>query len=842
MLKKTITRLVLAVFSLTLLSSCASTPSAEVPKEPFTLNYPTDAKEIPYFTQNDTLNTIAAAGPYYMGMQQLDQPAFVEYAKLRQAKIDEAIKSTDDIVSAATALNEGLRPLKDGYLNFWDQVLAQDKKQLKLAKGVAGTIIGGQVKVEGLLANAEVRPESVNPVVKASLEYQRTAMAMELSKAVIEDLSLFMASAAGMIPTLEKSENKEVASLATKFDDKMKDIEKLNSKVDALYEKMDTLGVALKQLNTGEYYLSLGSLAYVKEGLEKMKPQLASISPNQNLAKEDVEFIKGYGDLFGSFADQMTKKVESLDKSQMILAPAQTGFIPNAYAAGYFESAYNALSSGASKVASVTKAGANLAWEGAKGAYGIMATGTGIVTDTAEVAIKSTMDVGFGIAHWNSVKDTYDVVAGNFKKMGDNMLNGTSGSETLKTAGEYLDGVENGAKYIVDTGIKTAAQKGLENLPAGIGENQTVKNIVTTTADWTGWGAGHVAKMTVGMFTGFGKGVYKVSNLQSDKLTILEGSLDIGLSLIGGSKVIMKGSQGLSGSKDLLKTLGQKGMNFVEKIVANADIKNLKSISASILESAKLTPGQVKTLIANAAEIEGKEAMQAEIQNIGKELNQKFLDLMKKGAETVFENTLEGKTAYKEFVKDAFENSLKGFKESLISTLGKSYTDYIDNLVASKADDLIKGITLDYVGKGLIPGFGGPFDGHYTGQIKVVGVDSSKMKIKADATVDNGELTGKVDFKASEQGTSFVVTGDLKGAVDVDGAVTGDANGKVTLSGEGLRISVTFSGPMTGKAEEGKIDTDLTLTTKIVECVAKDLKCGNTGDVLSAKIILIKAE
>jgi len=43
MLKKTITRLVLAVFSLTLLSSCASTPSAEVPKEPFTLNYPTDA-------------------------------------------------------------------------------------------------------------------------------------------------------------------------------------------------------------------------------------------------------------------------------------------------------------------------------------------------------------------------------------------------------------------------------------------------------------------------------------------------------------------------------------------------------------------------------------------------------------------------------------------------------------------------------------------------------------------------------------------------------------------------------------------------------------------------------
>jgi hypothetical protein len=839
MFKKTITRIVLAVFSLSLLSSCASKPSAEVPKEPFTLDYPTDAKEIPYFTQNDTLNTFAEAGPYYMGLQQLDQPAFVEYAKLRQAKVDEAIKITDDIVNAAEGVNEGLKPLKDGYLNLWDQMLAKDKSLLSEAKTVASVIIGSQVKVEGLLANAQVSPASTNPVVKAYGEYQRTAMAMELAKAVIQDLSLFMSSAAQSIPLLEKSDNKDVVSLASDFDGKMNDLEKLDSKVDDLYATMDTLGVALKQLNTGEYYMSLGSLAYVKDGLEKMKPQMDALIPNQYLAKDDVDFIKGYGALFGSFADQMTQKVESLDKSQMILAPAQTGWIPNAYADGFFSQAYDAMANAASKGVSVAKSGANLAWTGVKGAYNVMATGAGITTDAAGVVIKSGMDVGFGVANWNNVKDTYDIVAGNFKKMGDNMMEGTSGAETMKTAQQYMDNVEDGAKDLVNSGVKAVAQKGLENLPAGIGENQTVKNIVTTTADWTGWGAGHVAKITVGMFTGFGKGIYKVANVQSDKLTILEGSLDIGLSFIGGSKVIFKGSQVASGMQDTVKLLGEKGMNFVMKIVNNADIQGLKSISAGILENAKLTPDQVKTLLSNAAEIEANQEMQAELVNVGKEVNKKFLDLMKEGASTVFENTLEGRTAYKEFVKDTFEKTLSGYKDALLATLGKSYTEYIDNLVASKADDFIKGITLDYVGKGLIPGFGGPFDGHYTGRI--TGKDLNTIKLNLDAVVDNGALTGKMVYASPFDKAQLTAKMDVTGDVDVDGEVKGNVTGNVALSGDGTRIAASLAGPVTGKAEEGKIELDMTLSAHITDCQAS-FKCDAEGSTVPAHAILIKSE
>jgi hypothetical protein len=46
--------------------------------------------------------------------------------------------------------------------------------------------------------------------------------------------------------------------------------------------------------------------------------------------------------------------------------------------------------------------------------------------------------------------------------------------------------------------------------------------------------------MTVGMFTGLGKGIYKLANKESTAGTLIEGGLDVGLSLIGGSKTVLQ--------------------------------------------------------------------------------------------------------------------------------------------------------------------------------------------------------------------------------------------------------------------------------------------------------------
>ena len=67
-------------------------------------------------------------------------------------------------------------------------------------------------------------------------------------------------------------------------------------------------------------------------------------------------------------------------------------------------------------------------------------------------------------------------------------------------------------------------------------------------------------------------------------------------------------------------------------------------------------------------------------------------------------STTGAKKAYTEFVQEAFENSLKGYKDALLGVLGKDFTTFVDNLVATKADDMIKEIIKNYVDKGIIPG------------------------------------------------------------------------------------------------------------------------------------------
>jgi hypothetical protein len=110
-------------------------------------------------------------------------------------------------------------------------------------------------------------------------------------------------------------------------------------------------------------------------------------------------------------------------------------------------------------------------------------------------------------------------------------------------------------------------------------------------------------------------------------------------------------------------------------------------------------------LIANSIEIEAKEGLKNELIQASMKMNQEFLALLKQGKDTILTNAGEGaKKAYKEFVENAFEQSLSGYKDALKSVLGESFKDYIDNLVASKADDMIKGIVKDYVDQGVIEG------------------------------------------------------------------------------------------------------------------------------------------
>jgi hypothetical protein len=288
----------------------------------------------------------------------------------------------------------------------------------------------------------------------------------------------------------------------------------------------------------------------------------------------------------------------------------------------------------------------------------------------------------YGVANGNSVGEITTEIAGNYKKIGDNFKAGKSGTEILKTATGYFDSAEEAGGKAASSVVESTIGKG-----------------------WTSWMAGQAGKLTVNLFTSLGKGITKVSNQDSTPGEVVEGTLDIGLSFIGGSKVIASSSQIAKGSKEAVKLFGEKGINFLGSTLFKGDLKALKGMTADILKNTKLTPEQVSQLITNAIDIEIKEGIEKELATISKNLNQKFLDLLKEGGATILENSTTGaKEAYKEFVQKAFENSLKGYKDALLAVLGKDFTSYIDNLVANKADDLLKETIKNYIDNGIIPG------------------------------------------------------------------------------------------------------------------------------------------
>lgn len=175
-------------------------------------------------------------------------------------------------------------------------------------------------------------------------------------------------------------------------------------------------------------------------------------------------------------------------------------------------------------------------------------------------------------------------------------------------------------------------------------------------------------------------------------------------------------------------------------MATNLEKTKIKGATAEILKNAKLTSAQVTSLISKSLEMEGKELVAQELKAIGAKLNKEFVDIVKSGIKTIYGNmTTDATKSFKEFVKLNLEHSMQGYKEALIKTLGEGYIDYIDNLVASKIDDLIKAAVKTYIDATI-------YDGEYAFNIPA----GEKLLIPFKAKVENGALQGGIDFSATE--------------------------------------------------------------------------------------------
>lgn len=781
--KKTIVLFCAFILATNILSGCfwqsedSPTHSPEMQEaiaKPFTMDFEIDEDVIDFYINNTSFDDIVDGGPYYISSQNPIQPLLIEYEKLKTEKVNEAIDITEKIFNQAKEVKSHLDQLKNDFIYMMDLALEHEKDLKDASKEFGKIILEYQILEELLIMTYEsIEVPTDDDVLKARFEYLKTNLAVELQEVIVDDLEQFTTLAILLYFEFVDSNDEVIVDIATKF---MQDMEIINELSEIVWDMQDNvinLDFILKQINTAEYYIGLASLDYIQNEIPEIRKLLDNADENEVLNLEDIEFLKEYLDIYDDFSKDLIVMLEDIDEKYLLdidtnITLQNNYYFPKATAQGrdYSQRSLSIFTSN-EPIGQKMRRVPGLMLDNMKDGLRQARQSIGAAVEGANMLTKTTFDYGLSWWYGNDVKDTQAILDENGKALRARWENDELGADVYQQAIDYFDYTDSTGQAIADQGVQALFGEG--NLS---------------------WLAGHTGRITVGMFTGFGKGTMQILNPRSSGGELAEGLLSVSLSLIGGSKVIFKGSQVASGGAKSLRLAGQKSINALERFLASGHIKNLKRISSDILQNKKLTKEMARTLINNAKRISRNTAIQQKLQAVSQSINQQFLDLMKQGGRTFLTNMKKGsKEAYKEFMQQAFEHSLSGYKDALIGVLGNSFTEYINNLVASKADDMFKTMVKEYIDKGLIPGLGGPFDGNYVGKADIL-----EYNIPISFTIEDNILDGRLDFSSASAGSINLV---FSGSVTEEGVLyleTESGQLKFRSSDMNLDCSVTGRG------------------------------------------------
>ena len=230
----------------------------------------------------------------------------------------------------------------------------------------------------------------------------------------------------------------------------------------------------------------------------------------------------------------------------------------------------------------------------------------------------------------------------------------------MHTANQYINSVDDGAEYIASKGVEETLGEG-----------------------WTSWGVGKVSKATAGMLTGLGKGITLLGNRDAQASDYVIGTIEVAGAAIGGSKLLIKGTQ-LPG---FLKGLGE-GAWITTKGSVN-------SLSTLVISKGKYeVDSLIKAAVKDGMETAGFEARQAvnqamlaAIAESNRALKAELGNLIQAGLKAGWNNfnaTLE--ESLNDFARKQFTSNLS----AIATALGGSATGFVDNVMASMGEDIIK--------------------------------------------------------------------------------------------------------------------------------------------------------
>ncbi|MBI4836075.1 MAG: hypothetical protein HY817_02330 [Candidatus Abawacabacteria bacterium] len=770
MIKKTLATVLLGSFLVALTGCGSDQPPKETKTDQIGFNYDIDYGQTDPFTQNDTFATLAAASPYYLGAQPLHIPSLQDLNEQKKAKVSEAIKLTHELFSQTETLKNQLEEFKNGYLEFIDSALKEEPKLKNFAKDIAKQYVQYQVKEESLLVSYQsITSSDDNPLAKALFEYQKTELALQFADVLVHDLDYLM-STSWQLHELFKGSSKTAITVAwTKYERQLEKLADLNNALTSINEKITAIDFVVKQIKTVDYYTGLASLQFIQENITDLKEKIATIPANAQLSTEDQKFIKDYAGLFETFSKDLQTVALSMDKQEFLdigQLASNSSLLPQAYADSnsYLATAQKALQAtyqGGKKVAGLT-------WQGAKKVYGAAQTTVGITLDMANALTSGYMNLAVDMYYNVNNKEINASFAKGMNKIYDNYQKGISGVAVLNTAKEYLEAPEKGAE-------STAANKAEKVFGKG----------------WTSWGVGKTAGLTVDLFTTFGKGIYKLANKSSTAGDYVQGTLDVGLSFVGGSKLIGKGSQAIAGGAEAAPILAEGGLNYMKNTFNKIMKKGAEEEFAALVKFkqafGELTQAQLDRYINLRLEAIARQVVENMLLESSKALKAKFANFTKNAAGTLGANLTSGGQSYKDFVSKAITNSIKEYftkdleafaTENLIKKGGRAgfniLKDYFDNIVGDGAENAVKDKIKDYIDGTNLPG-GFP-------ELK----DLAGSWDQGQMVITEIEATPEARRAAKEEGCDIALLEEEKGKINpmsITLTPTSDHGGTMTMKG-----------------------------------------------------------
>jgi hypothetical protein len=824
--------------------SVGGLPATATVTNPFNADFEFTEENFAFYTDGDTTGSVFGSSPFYFGKHPLPFKEGMEYENARNAKVEEIVGLSQDILKQIENSRAKRDAVKKALYDFLQVAVREEPKAEKEIGAIVKRIVAWDSKlaIGETMAKVYLAENSDDKYTKSMIRYLGVIKAVEASEAFFKGSVDMAQFAAFFTEGLAKSPNAKVAEAAKTLDSAMSEFDGLKDGLAKI--TADTVGIqkGFGQLAAADHRYALSAMEYIGQELPKLRKQLEDVKPNEYVPAEMIAATKAQLSYLNALQKAMTKALATVDESTLASmgTPAPNPFISSASATikTAYDDSYRTLVTPAKTEDSWTFTGAlKTGWSGLKTAVHGVQTGAGVILDTAGAAVKTVTRTGYGAyvavtapalpgktrlesiankakAMKDVASDTWQDIKSDFRGVKDNYNNCTSGSQILKDAKAGFDAAED----YIDQSVSGAVEKtyGKGNLS---------------------WATGKVAKLGAGILTGLGKGISLVGNRQATTGDYAVGALELGGVLLGGSKVVIRGTQLPAAAKGL----AEGGWLGAQRIWNGLGTWSMASFRGDMAQGMKFLKNQISKAVKAGNEAETAvlkdrlakltletatyRTLQNAIRKSNAEIAKAFQDLIAGGlragqanaGKTLRESLTEvAETIFRKNVKEAGDAVGKSMKDTLVDGLKNTF----DELVSEGLDDQIKAWVDEFLNAAPKPE---DMNGKWTGKATFTAVvlpPAPPAGKKGDCDLGIAKAIKALEGKSFP--STFNMNMNLAGAGS--GTITLTIKGKPTsfplhlryadgaLSGSGGREEAALSFKGTGTRQEKGYELKGTLT------------------------------